>query len=475
MILKIRSVLSAKLSAKISLSQWLLLSAFSLSCLDANAATIAAASCSFADVSTAISTAVAGDTVTVPAGSCAWSTTLNITKGLSLIGNGAGKTILKKGDAAIITYRPSDAKANALFRISGFTFDFSGKGGNGIELVSGNTLIHQTKIRVDNNRFQNIAMGSTQDHYIYYAGIYGVIDSNFFGRAFYPFRTPTAQTNDGGRSMWNNWQGIVFGAPDNNMYFEDNVFEELTDPGGVAVTDCQEANRYAFRYNTINLSNGGWSLFDMHGNNFQQYACFGGEIYGNHVIGGGGGYFLDQRGGRVFVFNNSVSDNGWAFHVREEQEDATSPVTNPSQYPQHVNGSYYWGNKTGMTGKPIGFNTTCTSSVCTYNGDLPLLGRDFFTEASSPGISCGPLSSRPPVCQSGQAFWATSQSCSDLTGMVGARPLNPISGTLYRCTASNVWDSGTAPLPYPHPLRGASPLPPILLAAPGNLRIVNAL
>ena len=43
------------------------------------AATINAASCSYADVSAAVSAASPGDTVSVPSGTCTWNTQLNIT------------------------------------------------------------------------------------------------------------------------------------------------------------------------------------------------------------------------------------------------------------------------------------------------------------------------------------------------------------------------------------------------------------
>jgi hypothetical protein len=46
------------------------------------AAQINAAGCGYNDVSAAIASASAGDTVLVPAGSCAWSATLIITRGI---------------------------------------------------------------------------------------------------------------------------------------------------------------------------------------------------------------------------------------------------------------------------------------------------------------------------------------------------------------------------------------------------------
>lgn len=58
------------------------------------AATFTAASCSRADVQSAVLQASAGDEVLIPAGRCAWSTQLTITTGLTLRGAGDGVTVL---------------------------------------------------------------------------------------------------------------------------------------------------------------------------------------------------------------------------------------------------------------------------------------------------------------------------------------------------------------------------------------------
>ncbi|MGZ3792602.1 MAG: hypothetical protein ACXVCP_09645 [Bdellovibrio sp.] len=428
-----------------------------------HASTITAASCSYNDVSAAVASAGVGSTIKVPAGSCTWNNTLSIDKGVSLIGAGIGNTIITSNiNDNLIYYAPADATINALIRVSGFTFDLNGVNPPLLFSGSSNSIIKQTRLRIDHNRFQN-----TPGLYFELRSIFGVVDSNEFAPTWYPIRFPVSAINDSGKSVWNNWEGVKFGSAD-NLYFEDNVFENLHDPSGVAVTDCQEGNRYAFRYNTINLSSGGWSLFDMHGNNGQQYSCMGGELYGNNMVGDAGGDFLDQRGGTVFVFNNNFTGGSWYHQIREEQDDSYTPVNyvgpNGPQVPQHVNGSYYWGNRMSFTGDTIPFN------IGQMVGDIPKAGRDFFTNTTVPGIGCGPLASLPSICTTGQGFWATQQSCSDLTGMVGAHPANPISGKLYRCIATNTWDAGTAPLPYPHPLR-AETLVVTTLAAPKNLRI----
>jgi hypothetical protein len=143
--------------------------------------------------------------------------------------------------------------------------------------------------------------------------------------------------------------------------------------------------------------------------------------------------------------------------VREENNDSTAPVNyvgpNPPQQPQHVNGTYIWGNRANLTGGTIGTDLgyNCGVLGC-YTGDIPKAGRDYYTGSTTPGITCGTLANRPSTCTANQGYWATNQSCTDLTGMVGANPATPISGTLYRCTASNTWDSGASSLPYPHPL-----------------------
>src|SRR5437870_2153368 len=95
------------------------------------AATINAASCSQANVNSAITSAVDGDTVIIPAGTCSWTTTLTITKGISLLGAGAGSTVLQdnvpKGDSncqgggPLMDWTVNMANRPNTLRISGFT------------------------------------------------------------------------------------------------------------------------------------------------------------------------------------------------------------------------------------------------------------------------------------------------------------------------------------------------------------------
>jgi hypothetical protein len=65
-----------------------------LLCLSASATVINAASCSTANVQTAINTAVGADTVTIPSGTCTWTSGVTVSgKGITITGAGSGRII----------------------------------------------------------------------------------------------------------------------------------------------------------------------------------------------------------------------------------------------------------------------------------------------------------------------------------------------------------------------------------------------
>src|SRR6185503_6886704 len=92
----------------------------------ARAADIIAKSCSDSAIQTAINSAVNGDRVRIPAGTCIWTTQVTIpsTKGITLQGAGIGTTtILSSGadgvpaGALVVAVAPG----NSLTRVTGFT------------------------------------------------------------------------------------------------------------------------------------------------------------------------------------------------------------------------------------------------------------------------------------------------------------------------------------------------------------------
>lgn len=402
-----------------------------------------AASCSRADVVTAINAASNGWTVQVPAGACEWDSQLTVAKGITLAGAGASNTTITSTYAGswLISYTPADFSLNQPFRITGFTFDFNDTSGGIILNYSSSNLTIQTRIRIDHNVFLN---ATTQALMI--NGYRGVVDNNTFTGTDYPVRFASGDSED----WWNNWEGLVFGKADNNMYVEDNVFEV-----DEIVADCQFGNRYVFRYNQITSLNatGSYPLFDMHGNTAQYWSCFGGELYGNAItVQGDGGQILDQRGGRTAVFYNQVTGRNTGIKLREEVCDEDHPDTNSQA--QHISDTYNWANWKSLPSAAImvGFisQNACVGYQIAANQDFWNFSTTY--DGSTPGTGCG--SSLPAVCTVGDGFWLTDQSCSDLSTHVGVAPADPIDGTLYRCESTNSWASYFTPLTYPHPMRG---------------------
>src|SRR4051812_25389972 len=73
----------------------------------AQAATVSAASCAQSAVQTAVNTANANDTVAIPAGTCTWSSPVNVTKGITIQGAGESSTVINLGGNYFMTVRPT--------------------------------------------------------------------------------------------------------------------------------------------------------------------------------------------------------------------------------------------------------------------------------------------------------------------------------------------------------------------------------
>lgn len=223
----------------------------------AQAATIQASSCSRDHVAAAVNSARDGDIVVIPAGNCAWNSTLTISdKSITLQGAGIDRTIVTDGIPS-----PSNSAKPRMFewftknsggvaRLTGFTFHGGTSGGNdnynnGHMLIAGNSR----SIRVDNNKFV-----PTRSSMMFFRGnVGGVVDHNVIqlSRAWFAF---------GFYVMHDNWNGIGgYGdsswAADSNfgsadfVFFEDNRFENPE--GHMYAVDGWTGSRVVYRRNTF--------------------------------------------------------------------------------------------------------------------------------------------------------------------------------------------------------------------------------
>lgn len=413
-------------------------------------------SCSYADVAAKVALASGGDTVNVPSGSANWATTLELTVGINLIGAGIGSTVITNTNGGspdyLITYNPSDYDANDPFRLSGFTFDANAHKVLQLGDDTSAPFTLQTKIRIDNNKFTNGTETSQKGQYIYNRGsLYGVVENNVFEKSNYPI----AHTNGGIADDW--WddspQNIFTHGSAYYFYYEDNIFDYTEASGEPTITDGEWSARYVFRYNTITVGEAAYALFDLHGEQptADMASCFGAELYGNQITHGANMVvFLAQRSGQTLVFLNNATGSATSYIKAYTSAACQCPADYADLKVTH--NSYWFRNRANLTGSF--WSPTCQGGLdCAGLEDIPTLGRDVFSDESSPGISAGTLANIPGTCSVGQGYWATNQSTSDLTGMVGASPATPISGTLYRCLATNVWTEYYTPYTYPHPLR----------------------
>ena len=423
-------------------------------------------SAEYSDVNCCVTVAAAEDTINVPAGSATWSSTLNITKGINLIGAGsdvAGTVITNSGgsDRVLISYDPSDAADDYdyTFRVSGFRFLMGGAGHVfQLDCLRESSSVAQTQIRIDNNYAENT---SSYDHdsggFIGLWDCWGVADSNELVNVRSPFRF--WGDDYGSEKTWDRYpSGMTLGSQD-NFYIEDNDISGIDNT--YMVIDNFEQGRWAIRYNTIEVTDArdDWgNIFDLHP------TCFGLEMYGNRIIANSvDENLMSQRGGKGVIFYNAVTGSTPSWGGYLYNNDGSYALSNMEH-----NNIYFLNNRNGLTSNLMDVSEgTDDVNTVTINSTY---WKDNTSESGSSqtsGIRCGSDRTVVTTCTEGVAFWETNSSCSDLTNLTGDINTYPsrltIDGTLYKCGSSNDWTPYFTPLEYPHPLRNESPTPAAVL------------
>jgi hypothetical protein len=434
----------------------------------AAAATVNASSCSSTVVQAAIDAASSGDTVTVPAGICNWTTGVNIPNGKNITVQGTGigvTTVSTAGETAVITLN------NTASRITGFTFN------QGQIRASGDDW------RIDHNRF--IGTGA------FFNAIYiqcansnpigrhcrGLIDSNVFenGAIALPIGfNATAELH----ATWARPTGL--GSAD-TVFIEDNTFS-YPDDRLPHFIDTNYGGRFVFRFNTTNYEaaeihslqqwrgSRAWEIYKNthNGSGWTAGLIRGGTgvVWGNAVSPGLNAYELDNLRSFLHGYNygdcnggstadgNTPGQGGWPCRDQIGRgQDAC--LSNPSDLGASATGwcaqasepAYFFLNRSA------GVITAVSTREGQYSGPNPVrLDRDVYNETLSftgaSGVGAGPLASRPSTCTTGVAYWAIDE------GSWNKLQAPNTSGQLYKCTATNTWSLYYVPYTYPHPLRG---------------------
>jgi len=425
----------------------------------AYADTHAAASCSVIDVTSAITAASDGDTVTIPSGTCSWATSVSIpsSKGITLQGAGIGSTIIQDGTGAYSNVlRVYTATASQPVRVTAIEFDAQATVKSGLYsqiYVSGDA----PDFRIDNCKFDDMKSRGIIAH----AGgneLYGLIDHCEFV-APYAAGVQGVTTLGEGPESGIQWTRAYTPGTANAIYTEDCTFtySYLND----GATDNYGGARYVFRNNIVN----GTMMGGHHGADSGGYYSGHTAEYYNNVMTSDEYRGIYYRGGTGFIFNNTF----------------TGTISRPIDTSNYCtcygisSCSSYWGQCdtypcTQQVGRTTGevlaplytWNNTETAGevdidVYNFSGcsspsvyDHIQEERDIYDKNLSfdgtAGIGVGVIGSIPGTCTTGVAYWATDEGEWDSTN--GATP----DGRLYKCTATDTWTLNYTPYTYPHPL-----------------------
>jgi hypothetical protein len=268
-------------------------------------AIINAKSCTETDILAAIASASNGDRVNVPPGNCTWTTKVDISKEIAIVGSGIGATNITMGNTTAYFY-PVPGTDN--WRISGFSFRTNSSSNAALKV--GLYKSHESfNFRVDHCEFKGFHYGL-----IVSGNCTGVIDHNSIlgGGIMVIGHNQYAWTKDAN-----------LGSSD-FVFVEDNTFNNFGELERVLhVMYGGLGARIVFRYNTIQETgpNGIADAVDAHGYCHGE-DCRGTriyEIYKNRFVRAVNGCCraLFLRGGSGVVFENTFDESGGQYRQYE--------------------------------------------------------------------------------------------------------------------------------------------------------------
>lgn len=249
-----------------------------------------------------------GDVINVPEGVCEWEETVTINDNITLIGAGAGETIVYNDytdggveNAYTLHFGPNTVD------ISEFTF---------LEMyVKG----YGQNFRVHDNIFYRGAdddgtTGVEWSPLAYIIGnrAQGLVDHNQFHNGRIVVYGGAFAYDDGNNNSNKNWAiETLFGSGDDTVYIEDNVYTRSTTNTGNAV-DGNVSGQYVFRYNTLQ-----GTYVEAHSMQGENRSHKKAVVYGNILVRGTQTPWqaVHIRGGSGLVFNNAFEGSWYNGYV----------------------------------------------------------------------------------------------------------------------------------------------------------------
>ena len=429
------------------------------------------------DVTSAISDASAGDTVSVPAGSFTWGASasyVSINKAITLQGAGTNTVINISSTGG--TYTSATVRLTATGAVLA-DMQFVQSGSAATTAISGSTANGWRVTGIDH------VGAATQGYFLYYS-TYGLIDNCTISGG--------SSSNEliFGRGPTDSWQTASSMGTTNAVYVEDCTFY-----GSGYVCDANSNARMVVRFNLIT---GASQKVDGHGkaSNNPARGVRHMEVYNNHwtdttlyTVA------IEMRGGTGRLFNNvaDISGNGSWFYLTEYGSTALWPnFTNIYQTPDYYpvddqigvgidpktaasEPMYLWNNLKDGADWALTDKSIPAAAITAYGSDFAITDivgpdRDFFKQGAtfdgSSGVGVGTKAQMEAITGTltGVGFWVTDEGYWDTSN---DSPSVTADGQLYVWNGSS-WELDYTPLVYPHPMIGTAATVPT--AVVGTLR-----
>jgi hypothetical protein len=274
-------------------------------------ATINANSCSQTAVQAAINSASAGDTVTIPAGTCTWTSQLTVSKGITIKGAGIDVTTIvanvatKAGDSGKLAL-VMDVSGATPWHLSDLTITDTGTyyDYEGVFKINGTCAgwrMNNVKFINTNARCMVIAGNSNSAPYT----TYGVIDHCQFINSGGQSILIRPYSSTAANALWS--QPTNLGAAD-AVFIEDCIFSNTAGEGHTAF-DSEWGAKVVFRHNTLTNS---FVLDHGYENNRSAIKL---EIYDNtfNATVENKQPAITFRGGTGVVFNNTITSISYGY------------------------------------------------------------------------------------------------------------------------------------------------------------------
>jgi hypothetical protein len=486
----------------------ILLACAAMAASGAAAQVINAASCSQANVQTALNNIAAnGTTVNIPSGNCTWSGNISFSTPYSFTLKGQSTATASDShgnptsfsDTTVITDGQSGTGGNnsilsigltgsssQVARMTGFTIHGGNVVYNGEITIDGNA---GTQARVDHNHIVNI----NDLAFSMYEPMTGVADHNLFdvpaGVLYNGIRV--YNTGDSyGDAPWTKSPGY---GSSSFVFIENNTFNNGF------MNDCESGGAFVARYNTFNVTVASGNIgIQSHatGSQPRDRGCRVWEVYGNWAGGGGGTVQFTvgfQTSGTGMWWGNTIINSGFDLALVEDRDSTTySQTATPNGW--GYCGSAQNGRASGWDENSTSSGYACIDQIGRGKGDLLSGYWPNVQNNTSPGVYTGvwPHQAVEPVyiwgetfsggtlvtvnssnnnIQANRDYYAPATSFNGTvgtgTGLFSARPSTCTAGagstpgvgywatdqnTLYVCTATNTWTEYYKPYTYPHPL-----------------------